>query len=234
MQRNEIAKAMGLLLAACAGYVLGLLLLGNVLIPKTQQLLAEAWPWSGAVILERFYSTLAAARPEIVQSPYCDGGYWWGYRWLTGHCSSLAMFARTYGLAPVIMTGVLAWWVVRRPSAATLPTRILTPWLAGIVVAFVAMPFGFAAFDFISSVDSQVQGHVALSIWLRSRLIEPWFYGGGMLALALFLRVATASQRRLAQSMMMIATALFALSPFALPAQFIANIAFLFDATQGP
>ena len=53
-----------------------------------------------------------------------------------------------------------------------------------------------------------------------------------MLALALFLRLAALSERRVAQSMMMIAIALFALSPLALPAQIIANMAFLFSAAR--
>lgn len=229
-RRGGTVAAAGLLLGACGGYVLGLLLLGNVLAPKMLPLLAEVWPWSKTVIVERMTSSVAGARLTIVQSPYCDGGYAWGYRWLTGHCSSLAMFARTYGLAPMLMTGVLAWWLMRWPRADAPPDRVLTPWLTGILVCFVAMPFGLVIYDFVATVGSALESDNQLSIWLRSRLIEPWFYSGGLLSLALFLRLAAASERRVAQSIMMIAIALFALGPLALPAQLLANIAFLLDA----
>jgi hypothetical protein len=231
--RGDITVAIWLLVGACGGYALGLLLLGNVPIAKTLPLLAEVWPWSNAVIVERVESTLTVTHPTILQSPYCDGGYYWGFRWLTGHCSSLAMFSRTYGLAPLVMTGMLAWWLLRDPTADAPPQRILTPWLVGIMVCFMAMPFGFVIYDFVSPVGSTFEAHNQLSIWLRSRLIEPWFYGGGLLALALFLRMAATSERRLAQALMMIAVALFALSPLALPAQLVANIGFLLDAARG-
>lgn len=226
---REALSAAYLLMAASAGYVLGLLLLGNVLIPKTLSVLNVLWPWSHGVVLERFFSTLAAPVLELVQSPYCDGGYRWGYRSVLGHCASLPMFARTYGLALVIMTCVVAWGLIQWPMPAEVSARLLTPWLWGIMISLVAIPFGFILFDFVSPIGSGVEWENQLSIWLRSRLIEPWFYGGGLLAAALFLRTAPARERRWAQSAMMIATAMFALNSLVLPAQLIANIAFLLD-----
>jgi hypothetical protein len=230
--RREVLSAACLLLSAGTGYVLGLLLLGNVLIPRTLPLLDTLWPWSHSVVLERFYSTLAAPVMGLVKSPYCDGGYYWGYRLLTGHCASLAMLARTYGLAFVIMTCVVAWGLIRWPKPAVVADRLLSPWLWGTMMSLVAMPFGFILFDFVSAIGSAIEGENQLSIWLRSRLIEPWFYGGSLLALALFLRAATSRERRFVQSAMMIATATFALSSLVLPAQLIANFAFLFDAAR--
>jgi hypothetical protein len=49
----------------------------------------------------------------------------------------------------------------------------------------------------------------------------------------LFLRVATARERRIAPSVMMIATAMFALNSLTLPAQPIANFALLIDDACG-
>jgi hypothetical protein len=229
--RDDLTPSLYLLLATCAGYTAGILLLGNFLAQTMQPILSEIWPWSRMVILERFYSTLASSSGfTLMQSPYCHGGYEWGFRMLTGHCGSLAMFARTYGLAFVAMTFVCAWWLTRLPRDNAVPDRMLTLMLWGILLSLLAMPIGFVAFDFVSPLKSQVEWQESLSGWLRSRLVEPWFYGGTILALALFLREAGARQVRWAQSVMMVAVALFALSPLVAPAQLVANFAYLFGA----
>lgn len=215
-----------------SGYLAGVLLLGNVLAHRTQAALSSIWPWSEVKVVNRFSSDIIAPIYELMQSPYCSDGYAWYGRVLTGHCSSLPIFIRTYGLAPVLMTCVLAWMLYR--SSALLPT--LTPrhtllfW--GCALSLVALPLMFVPLDFVTATNLPYHQQF-LSMWLRSRFIEPWFYSGSLLALALYFPNASCRGRRALQAAMLVGVAVFGLSPLLLPSQFMANIAFLLSALTG-
>ena len=112
-----------------------------------------------------------------------------------------------------------------------MPDRQLTWVFFGIVLCILALPLSFIIFDFLSPLDTITDdGRRELSVWLRSRLVEPWFYGGMLLAFVLFLREAPRRERRWVQSFMMIAIGTFGLSPLVIPAQLITNVSYLFRA----
>jgi hypothetical protein len=218
------------MLAISLGYAFGMLLLGNAFIPRTLGFLGHVWPWTDIGVADRLLRPIGISSWQLIQSPYCEEGYQWGFRTLTGHCGTLAVFIRTYGLAFVVMTSVIAWWSLDRPQNSLSPDRQLTMMLSGIVLCVLAMPISFIVFDFLSPLNSSIESQRTLSVWLRSRLVELWFYGGMLLALVLFVREASAQRRRWAQSLMMIAVAVFGLSPLVMPAQLIANFSYLFNA----
>ena len=58
----------------------------------------------------------------------------------------------------------------------------------GMALCLLALPLSFLIFDFITP-DGSDPLH-AWSIWLRSRLIEPWFVGGILLG-ALNVKIST-------------------------------------------
>jgi hypothetical protein len=218
-----------LLLAMCTGYVVGLLLLGNIFITRTDALLSHFWPWWGVGIADRAVSDLGTSSGKLLLSPYCSG-YYWEFRNLAGHCSSLPMLVRTYGLAFAAMAGVIAWWTRGLQEIDAKPDRERTMILCGIFLCLIAMPVSFAGFDFVASTNAPLEWQRQLSIWLRSRLVEPWFYGGILLSLAFFLRGAGPRARRWTQSAMLAATAIGGLAPLLLPGQMIVNLVFMFQA----
>jgi hypothetical protein len=220
-----------LMLAICFGYAVGLIFLGNVFIPRALGVLAHIWPWSGVELAERGLRPIGISSWQLMESPYCEEGYPWGFRVLTGHCGSLAMFVRTYGLASAIMTFVVVWKCSGRAQDNPMSDRQLTCVFLGIALCILALPLSFFIFDFLSPQDTTIDdGRRELSVWLRSRLVEPWFYGGMLLGLVLFLREAPTHGRRSVQSLMMIAIGVFGLSPLVMPAQMIANVSYLFRA----
>jgi hypothetical protein len=217
----------------CGAYAVGLLLLGNVLVHGAQGFLGALWPWPTVPVLDRFSTELVSPSQGLLQEPYCRQGFFWADRLLTGHCSSLSFFVRIYGLSIVLMTLVLAWKLLRDAKGQLAQDVRSTMMLWGMILSAVALPVAFVLFDFIGAVNPPADwnyGMGFLSTWLRSRLVEPWFYGGIALSLALFLRQATLRERRWAQSAMMICVALFALSPLMLPSQLVANMSYLLDA----
>jgi hypothetical protein len=228
--RNIWSAPVVLMLAIGFGYVFGLLFLGNVFIIRTLDFLGHVWPWANIEVAERGLRPVGISSWKLMQSPYCEEGYSWGFRILTGHCGSLFIFIRTYGLAFVVMTSAIAWRCSGRAQDNPMPDRLLTWVFFGIVLCVLALPMSFIIFDFLSPVDSPDQSFRDLSVWLRSRLVEPWFYGGMLLALVLFLREVSTRERRLAQSCMMIAIGVFGLGPLIMPAQLITNFSYLFRA----
>ena len=209
-----------LLLMICAGYGVGLLLLGNIFITRTDPLLSHFWPWWSIEIADRAVSDLGTSSGRLLLSPYCSG-YYWEFRNLAGHCSSLPMLVRSYGLAFAMMAGVIAWWAGTLPEKDAKPDRTRTMILCAIFLCLIAMPISFVGFDFVAPTDAPLEWQRQLSIWLRSRLVEPWFYGGILLSLAFFLRDAGRRTRRWMQSAMLAATAIGGLAPFLLPGQVI-------------
>jgi hypothetical protein len=218
-----------LLLTLCAGYGLGAAFLGNIFISHTDGALAHIWPWAGMEIADRPVSDLGTSSGNLELSPYCSG-YYWAFRNLAGHCSSLGMLVRTYGLAFAAMAGALAWQARISSNAARVPDRQRTMILWAILLCLFAMPISFSAFDFIAPANAPLEWQRELSIWLRSRLVEPWFYSGILLSLAFFLREAALRERRWIQSAMLVAIAVGGFVPLAMPGQMIVNFTFLFEA----
>jgi hypothetical protein len=219
----------------CGGYLLGILLFGNGLAYFTQSSIGWLWPWSEHAVVDRYTGMLASRPMEMMQSPYCGGSEWAG-RMLGFHCGSLPYFARTYGLPLVVMTGVLAWWLRHLPQTPSSGDRRLTLIYWGIVLSLLAFPVSFVLLDFVVASEAPPDwpaGNLFWLVWVRSRFIEPWFYSGLLLALVLFLNQCGTRERRWAQSAMLVAIAVFLLNPLLLPAQFIANAAYLLSAIAG-
>ena len=217
------------ILAMCVGYAAGLVFLGNIFIPHSLAVLGHVWPWSGMEIATREIGQLGSSTGKLELSPYCSG-YYWEFRTLAGHCSSLPMLVRTYGLAFAAMAGAIAWWLCTWPAHEPESDRRHTAILCGLVACLIAMPVSFAVYDFVAPVSASLEWQQQLSIWLRSRLVEPWFCGGLLLALAFFLREASSRARRYTQSAMLVAIAVGGLAPLVIPGQIIVNLSFLFQA----
>ncbi|MEC7289489.1 MAG: hypothetical protein VXW22_05280, partial [Pseudomonadota bacterium] len=65
---------------------------------------------------------------------------------------------------------------------------------------------------------------------LRSRLVEPWFIGGALLALAYILRVLDTSPRKWLIYCLLVAAVVHTLNPLVGSGQWMANIAYLIDS----
>ena len=217
------------ILAMCAGFALGLIFLGNILIAHSFAVLGHVWPWSGLEIANRAIGDLGSSTGKLELSPYCSG-YYWEFRTLAGHCSSLPMLVRTYGLAFAAMAGVIAWWLRVWPENEPESDRRRTAILCGLVACLIAMPVSFVAYDFVAPVSAPLEWQQQLSIWLRSRLVELWFCSGLLLALAFFLREANSRARRYTRAVMLGAIAVGGLAPLVIPGQLIVNLTFLFQA----
>jgi len=218
-----------IILAMCAGYAVGLVFLGNILIPRSFAVLGHVWPWSGLEIANRAIGDLGSSTGKLEFSPYCSG-YYWEFRTLAGHCSSLPMLVRTYGLVFAAIAAVIAWWLRAWPGDEPESDRRRTAILCGLVACLIAMPVSFVAYDFVAPVSAPLEWQQQLSIWLRSRLVEFWFCSGLLLALAFFLREANARGRRYVQSVMLGAIAVGGLAPLVIPGQLIVNLSFFFQA----
>ncbi|MFN4184203.1 MAG: hypothetical protein ACK4M6_05405 [Hyphomonas sp.] len=227
-QSSEV-RSFGVCVVLLAGFGLGLVFLGNVALLKVQPLLGEIWPWSERDAVVRLASHIITPEVSVRASPFCSTGYGWGYRTITGHCGSLPMFVRTYGLPFALIAAVLAWRTLRpEPGVSTRAKAQDGVFVWGLVLCLLALPAAFLAFDFITP-DSSDEMH-GWSIWLRSRLIEPWFVGGVLLALAFFLRTAGPRERTLAHIALLGAVAIHAFNPLIAPAQWAANVAYWVDA----
>lgn len=231
--RDLFSVPVVLMLALLAGYGISLVLLGNMLVDRFQIIAGALWPWPHVDMVARYYSTLASKAIGTQASPYCDEGYVWTARELTGHCASLPMFARTYGLAVVVLTSIVAWRLWRLDRSADASPHDLTAIFWGIVGSLLALPLAFVLFDFPAPPTATIEDARFLSIWLRSRLIEPWFYGGVMLALTLFLREASRRARAWVLLAMLCSVAVFAFNPMVLPAQIAANASYLMALLAG-
>jgi len=227
MERTDLSL-LGIALAACAGYGIGVLFLGNFAISRLAPYLEMFWPWANLVVLERLEAYVVVPGFAIEQSPYCEAGFRWVYRSVANHCGSLSMFVRTYGLPFVVIAAVLGWRLLQRRAGFTPPEiRAQGLLLWGVALCLFALPVGFILYDFVAAGRSDAEEHNTLAIWLRSRLVEPWFVSGLLLALAIFLREANAPSRRMAQNVMMAAIALFAFNPLVFAGQWVANVSYL-------
>jgi hypothetical protein len=219
--------------AAAAGYTVGFVFFGNVLLRAWKHKLGVLWPWDHVQIWDRYYGTLATKPLVVMQSPYCHAGWDWGFRTIIDHCGSLPMFVRTYGLSLVLIVLVIAWRLRGTPAPAASNDRASTMIFWGVLLCLAAQPIAFVLLDFVFSPELTALWERHLSVWLRVRLLEPWFYGGILLSLVIFLRQAAPRERRWAQSAMMIAIATFALNPFVAPAMLTANFAYLMTRLFG-
>lgn len=218
----EDQRALVVMILVFVGYGLGLVFLGNVALGPLSQILGDVWPYSERDVLSRLDAAVVAPGVRIAASPFCLAGYEWGYRTLTGHCGSLPMFVRTYGLPFALMAAVLAWGALRtRPASGA---RAETTMLWGIMLCLLALPVAFIMFDFIT--PSVVSDTAGWSIWLRSRTVEPWFVGGVLLALALFLRGTSERWRGRINLVLIGATAVHILNPLVASSQWVANVAY--------
>jgi hypothetical protein len=224
-QGRSQALLMGMLLL---GYGLGLLLLGNVGVHAVADHLGSLWPWRGIPILDRFPPGIVSPTHGLDDHLVCEHGYFWDQRLLMAHCTSVPIFVRTYGLAPVLMTLFAAWWLRSMPRQTAVADRTLTLVFWGVALSLLALPAAFLLMDFVAG--PHVSRFNDFEHWLRSRLIEPWFYGGPLLALALFLREADGRMRRWTQSAMLAAVAVSGLSPFVFPAQIMSNVGYMLSA----
>lgn len=222
-------SALLMLFVLLFGYGLGFLFLGNVAFGTLQSVIGDVWPYSDREVLSRLETDVVAPSVQIAASPLCASGYEWGYRTLTGHCGSLPVFVRTYGLPFALIAAVLGWRVLRGHGGDD--PRHETTMLWAIALCLLALPVSFILFDFITpSVISETTGW---SIWLRSRAVEPWFIGGVLLALAYFLRNAGRDLRACTNLALVGAAAIHIFNPLTAPAQWVANVAYWVAALVG-
>ena len=222
-------RALAMFLVVLFGYGVGLLFLGNVAFGPLQSVLAEVWPYSGHDVLSRLEGDVVSPSATIAASPFCATGYEWGYRTLTGHCGSLPVFVRTYGLPFALMAAVLGWRALR--GRLVVDARFDTTLLWSIALCLLALPVAFILFDFIT--PSVVSDTTGWSIWLRSRAVEPWFVGGVLLALAFFLRGTSDRARGWVNSALVAAAAVHILNPLVASSQWVANVAYWVAALLG-
>lgn len=228
---SPAAARLGVLVVLLAGFGLGNLVLGNVALLKLEPLLKSAWPWSGLDIAERLSTYIVSPQVALRPSAFCESGYEWGYRTVTGHCGSATMFARTYGLPFVLIAAVLAWRALRPELGDGIRAKLQdSVFVWSLVLCLLALPPAFLIFDFITP-DGSDWSH-SWSIWLRSRLAEPWMVGGALLALAFFLRSAGKRARRWTHAGLLAAAGIHALDPLVIPAQWVANVAYWTDAAM--
>jgi hypothetical protein len=232
---TDLINPAKVLIALCCGYLGGTLLLGNVLADKTLSALSWVWPWSHLTVFHRLAADVVFPSQGLQLSPYCVDGLPWLGRFVTGHCGSLPLFVRAYGLPVAAITFVFAWWLKRAQRINVLEAHQCTMMFWGIVLSLVALPIAFFQFDYISGTRDVTEGWLGqwLAIWLRSRLIEPWFYSGTILAFALFLTYGSQRERQILQSMLMVSVAVYILGPLVLPAQLVANFAYLLARVFG-
>ena len=229
--RAALSPPVFLVLAMCAGYLFGIVFLGNIFIPQADKLLGHVWPWAGLEIADRPIGHLATSSGRLMLSPYCAAGYYWEHRLLTAHCGSLPLFVRSYGLPLAIMAALVAWRAKR--ALQTEPAELdrqNTMIFCAIGACLLVMPLCFVAYDFVAPADAPFDWARNFSIWVRSRLIEPWFYSGILLALALFFRDASPKSRRWAQTAICIAILLGGVMPMVMAGQLIINSSYLFQA----
>ncbi len=227
--RSAEVRVLGVYVVLMVGFSLGLLLLGNVALAKLHVLLSELPPWTNRELAVRLGESILAPDVAVRASPYCEAGYDWGYRTVTGHCGSLPIFVRTYGLPFVLIAAAVSLRVLmNRPveGVRSTTTDRLTVW--GMVACLLALPLSFLLFDFVSP-DGSDPLH-GWSIWLRSRLVEPWFIGGSLLALAFLLRSAGQKTRTWINAIVITAVMIHAFNPLIAPAQWVANTAYWFRA----
>jgi hypothetical protein len=223
-------RALSIYMVVMIGFVLGLVFLGNVVMTKLHGLLAGIPPWSERELLIRLGGGVLAPEIAVRASPFCESGYQWGYRTVTGHCGSLPVFARTYGLPFVLIASILSLRILLPSTPGNTGPQTkdrLIVW--GMITCLLALPAAFIIFDFITPDGSDPLLH-PWAIWLRSRLIEPWFIGGMLLALALLLRTAGPRTRTWTHILLMAAIAIHAFNPLIAPAQWVANSAYWFQA----
>ena len=98
------------------------------------------------------------------------------------HCRNLLYFARKFGL-PVII-GIVSMLIIglvedsKKVKAILMDRQIASC----IWYSFIFMLLGFLLYDFILNNDD------FLSTWLKSRLVEPWFYSTIIMGLILIFR----------------------------------------------
>ncbi len=215
-------RTLVMLAVVLLGYGLGLALLGNVVFVQLQTTLSDVWPYSAREVLSRLDREVVAPSVEVAASPFCATGYDWGYRTLTGHCGSLPVFLRTYGLPFALIAAVLGWRALRgRPVMISRPE---TTMLWALSLCLLALPVSFVVYDFIT--PSVISDTTSWSIWLRSRAVEPWFISGVLLALAYLLRGARPALRSVTNLAIVAAAAIHIFNPLTAPAQWVANVAY--------
>jgi hypothetical protein len=149
------------------GLGVGLLGFGNLLIGRTAAALAEPGRLWGVRILTRPVETALATPLREMFGPYEGAGP------LISHLDGPFVFLARFGLVFLLVAGglVLLRREARRAAdgaAGATDLRLLT------LLVFYALAFSAALFAY----DFMV-GHVRdqLAHWVRSRLLEPWFYG---------------------------------------------------------
>lgn len=226
--QSEAFAVFGVFVITMAGYGLAMILLGNVAVPILEPYL-ENTLWSGRDTIVRLGGAIVLPETAIRVSPYCDTGSFWAFRTLTGHCESLPLFVRTYGLPFVLIATALSLRALIPAPTVSQKTGLLddlTAW--GLILCLLALPLSFVLFDFVTP-DGSDSLH-AWAIWLRSRLVEPWFIGGVLLALAYMLRVLDDRSRNWLIWGLLFTAIIHTLNPLIASGQWMANIAYLINA----
>ncbi len=175
---RRLARWWPQLVGGSLGLGVGLLAFGNLLIGRTVALVGEPKELWGLRVLTRPVETALSATMGEMFGPYEGAGP------LVTHLDGPFDFLARFGLAFLLAAG--AFVLLRRARALGARSETgsveLLAFLAFLVLAFLVGLFGY---DFMV-------GHVReqLSHWVRSRLLEPWFYGIVFLGLIALRRFA--------------------------------------------
>lgn len=157
-------------IGGATGLGISLLLLGNIFIEKVASHLGSHDSiWDIPILTRRLY-TLEPVGLLNMMGPYESSGYF-----PLEHTFSPPEFIAHFGLIFIIATATFYLWSKLRengssPGDATdsVPSLLLFSLL--FILAFLVGLFGY---DFMAA---NVKAEQFLAVWLRSRLVEPWFY----------------------------------------------------------
>ena len=160
--------------------LIGVLFLGNLMIGKVAAFVGEPDRLWGLTILTRPVETALSASPWEMFGPFPHPPAF------VTHSAGPADFSARFGMLFLIAAGAFVLLrKVRRQMSADGEGRREEYWLLSFLAFFVlAFLLGLFAYDFMV-------GHIRnpLSYWVRSRLLEPWFYGIFFLGLVLLRRL---------------------------------------------
>jgi hypothetical protein len=205
-------------------------LLGNFAISRIAPLLDGVWPWNGLDVSERLAPYQVIPGFGISASQFCDGVWLYRNHIPASHCGSLPDFVRDFGLPFVAAAGVLAWRLTKmdHKSALSPPAATMTLW--ALMLCVFALAAAFFVYDFMAVRAGWAPD---LSVWLRSRFVEPWFNSAILIAAGLFFSQAGALERRWVQGAMLICVAFLVFNPMVFSGQWIANVFYLTTMLTG-
>jgi len=157
-------------LGGLAGLSVSMLLFGNIFIARIAAIFGSADRiWDIPILTRRLYSLDPVGILKMI-GPYESSG-----NFPLEHTYSPAEFVAHFGLIFIMTTSALYFWSKIRENRSCLDSSAeyvltLMVFLALFMLAFLMGLFGY---DYMAA---HINADQFLAVWLRSRLLEPWFY----------------------------------------------------------